>query len=188
MISRVLCLFTSVVLVIGAALPVHGQALLTFSGGNGGAVTLTLNAPVTYTITTANTVPFPEQFVFAAAGDPYSGGNALGGGSLAFTVNGGAPTSITTGRSNGTVYLAASSSTTLAVGYVVTLTAGSYTSVNTFAAPVSSNGSYVTYITSASGTVLSGGGVETPEPSTWALLGLGAAGMSLVLRRRAARV
>jgi hypothetical protein len=73
----------------------HGQANLTFSGGNNSQLSITLQTAVTYTIT--NTLCENSfRVVFDEAGNPFSGSAVAVSGNIAFSVNGGAPQSITT--------------------------------------------------------------------------------------------
>ena len=75
---------------LGAA-HAHAQADLTFSGGNGAPLSLTLNAPVTYLVMTApdGTASF---FVFQGVGNIFGGGQ-IGdtvSSTITFTINVGA--------------------------------------------------------------------------------------------------
>ena len=171
------------------------QASLTFGGGLGMPLTLTLNAPVTYVVT------------MAAANAPYvvfqSVGNVLGSrpvsGTLTFTINGGAPQSFTylnSGASGGggaevpaDAFLYGSMPG-LAVGNTVVLNAGTLTTTGNFTGAPPASMSYQTFLTDGNDDKLDAvnGVSAAPEPSTWALMDLGAAGVGLTLRRRATRV
>ena len=173
----------------------HAQAMLTFGGGNNKPLTLTLNAPVTYKVTTA------------AANAPFvvfqSVGNVLGSvpvsGMLTFTINGGAAqmfTYLNSGASGGggaevpaDAFLYGSEPG-LAVGDTVVLNAGTLTTTGNFAGAPPASGSFQTFLTDGNDDKLDAvNGVSTaPEPSTWALLSLAVGGLGLTLRRHAARV
>jgi hypothetical protein len=83
--GSLLAVAATFVLVSGSA---RGQANLTFSGGNGSPLSLTLSQPVVYTITTGFSVgPF---FIFQNVGDLFHHMGPAVVGNIGFTINGGA--------------------------------------------------------------------------------------------------
>ena len=169
----------------------HAQtANLTFSGGLGTPLVLTLTGTVNYTVTTAATSgPF---FIFRGVGNAVV--TQPGSGTIAFSIGGATSTNITYENSNVTTgsvtatdfYLFASNSdnNTFAVGNTVTLTGGTFTTSANFAGAPPAGGNFPTFITDGNATPITA--VPAPEPGTWAMLGLG--GVVLVganrLRRR----
>ena len=174
------------------------QARLTFSGGLGAPLHLTLNAPVTYMITTATASGNAPLFDFQGVGNLFGNGNSPAvSGTVTFTINGAAAQTFATLASGFTGGSQAASDAYIfgslpgvAVGNTVVLTAGTLTTTANFASAPPASGSYPTDITNGGGTRLDAvnGASVVPEPSTWALLGVGVVGLSLTLRRRAARV
>ena len=171
----------------------RAQANLTFTGGEGTPLTITLDQPVTYVITTAVTAGSGPVFLFENVGDVFTFDTA-GTGTLAFTLNAGTPQSLPFSRSDYTggvqvptdlEIASLSYDPVLAVGDVVTLQAGSLTTSYDFAGAPPASASYPTFIADFYGDRLTAldGVSAVPEPSTWALLAAGTGLLGLTLRR-----
>jgi hypothetical protein len=145
---------------------VSGQANLTFSGGNGTPLTVTLQQAVSYTITNtqcdSNTGPI---FTIDEAGNPLNGTRSAVG-TITFSINGGAAQPITVVRS-GTNF---GNFTTndlwvygnlpnLANGSTVVLSAGTITTTSNVAAAPPANGNFTTFINGGTGVLCSTNGV-----------------------------
>ncbi len=164
-----------------------GQAAvaLTWSGGNGSPLSLTLSSPVAFTATGSS--PF-IAFIMPGAGDSFTSFTAVTG--LTYSVNGGsdqAIDSIHSGYSVGNVvpndtYIFNGTGAGVIIGDVVTLSAGTLTTTDSFAGAPPSNTSVEMFITDELGVNI-GGGTAVPETST-ALLG-GLSLLGLLRRRRA---
>jgi hypothetical protein len=160
------------VLLSGSA---RGQANLTFSGGNGSPLSLTLNQPVVYTITTGFSVgPF---FIFQNVGNPFNGAGGTVLGTISFTINGGASQVIYTINSGVNVGVVTANDLYIFgsepganAGDIIFLSAGTLTTTGNVAAPPPANGSYTTFITDGSGNLVSTNGIAVPEPQSAALL------------------
>jgi hypothetical protein len=182
-----LAIAAAFVLVSGSA---RGQANLTFSGGNGSPLSLTLNQPVVYTITTGFSVgPF---FIFQNVGNPFHGAGDGGlHGNISFTINGGASQEIDIMNSGVNVGVVTANDLYIFgsepganVGDVIFLSAGTLATFGNVAAPPPSNGSYTTFITDGSGNLVSTNGVAVPEPQSAALLvTAGGLGFLFLMRR-----
>ena len=75
------------------------------------------------------------------------------------------------------------------MGNTVVLQAGTLTTISNFAGAPPAGGSFPTFIADNKGNKLDpvNGVAGVPEPSTWALLGLGVAGLGVVTLRRSRR-
>jgi hypothetical protein len=150
----------------------QGQANLTFSGGNGSPLSLTLTQPVTFTINIAG-----------PSNGPIFDFQNLGGGNQAFSQEG---SGLALGAIAANDVYANGSFVSLNLGDVVLLHAGTLTTTPNFAAAPPANGSYNAFITNTSGTRASANGVAVPEPQSAAFFALG--GLALlwwVMRKRA---
>ncbi|MEI7954832.1 MAG: hypothetical protein WCJ66_06665 [Verrucomicrobiota bacterium] len=156
---------------------------LTWSGGNGAQLSLTLSDPVVFVVETAAT---QEAFDLVGAGNLGLGFSSATG--LSYSVNGGSNRFINTISSSGASGGAISDNdtyffgdfTSLVLGDVVTLNAGTLTTALSFAGAPPLNSSVEMFLFDSNGTNL-GGGTAVPEASTALLDGLGLLGL---LRRR----
>lgn len=163
----------------------HAQAQLTFAGGNGGPITLTLLNSLTYTVFA---VPSAQlYFDFDGVGGPIVSGT--GSGTITYSVNGGAPQvidSLTNGFAAGSVtpddlalrglFIA------LGVGDTVTLTPGTFTTAFGFNGTFT-NGTYATRLSDFGGNFV-GTVVSAPEPTSVAFALPLLTGMAVCVRRR----
>jgi hypothetical protein len=162
------CLF------LAAYTAAHGAALLTFSGGNGAPLTLTLNRSISYTIISSGTL---HLFDFESVGNVLPA--AFGGtDTITFSVNGGtdeAITAISSDESGGQIaptdlILGGDLSPTVNAGDVVTLNPGTFTTFSAVSAPPPPNGNYSTFICNGTGAAIT----AVPEPSDGTMLVAGA--------------
>jgi hypothetical protein len=168
------------------------QANLTFSGGSGTPLTMTIAAPITYTITT--TSPVAPFFIFQGVGDLFLTDTPSVTGTVTFSINGGAAQTIDiigSGVTGGSlaaddVYIFGSSPG-VTTGDTVFLTAGAITTTTNIAAAAPANGAFDTFIVEGGGgdkiSTLGSSSSAAPEPGTLALLALGTA-LGIVARRR----
>jgi hypothetical protein len=178
--------------VLASAGSACAQASLTFSGGNNTPFVLTLNAPVTYATTASagnGTGPF---FLFKGVGNVFARTITSVVGSITFSIDGGAPQSITIENSGAVGNSLAAEDVFIygslpgvAPGSVITLTAGTLTTTFDVPGAPPSNGSFTTFIVDGNGTRNSTDGVSVvPEPATWGLLLGGFGLLASVLRFR----
>ena len=195
--SLLLCGFAFVLASLTATRAAAAPSMVnfTFTGGNG-TLTLTLDTPVQYTV--INYAMDPQAapvFIIGNTGDFANGGGQGAGygvtGNITFSVDGGPTQNLyVLGSGYQSPYdwepqdgYVTGDLPGVGAGDTVTLTAGTLT-VSGFTGTVPASGPYDTYIVDGLGYILSEPGVAVPEPSTWAMLSLGAAGMSLVVLRR----
>ena len=175
-----------------------GQASLTFSGGLGQRLHITLNQPVTYLITQATTAYSVPVFVFQNVGNFLNGAFIQSSSStIDFQINGGAKEVVDvihTGLSQGAVqpsdlyiYYTETGAAGLRVGDTVTLDAGSYMTDDAFAGTPPAGGTYSSFISDTNENDISSTGVASgvlvPEPSTLTIL-LGVTGGMAILGMR----
>ena len=169
------------------------QANLSFSGGSGAPLTLTLSGDVSYTITGTVAPGNGPIIAFDGVGDFTANSFLSVAGDLTFSVNGGGPLTLDTLRSGfqgGSItaddaYLFSLSSLPgLAIGDVVVLSSGFLTTTANFSNPAPAGGNFGSYLTDGNGNSVAVAAV--PEPSTWALAlgGLGVLGLVQGRRRR----
>lgn len=177
----------ALVFVSGSA---HGQASLTFSGGNGSPFSLTLNQPIEFLITTSLPAANGPYFVFQNVGNLGSLGAVSG--TITFTINGGPSQTINSmqsGIAGGAIgpndVFIFGTATSANAGDAVRLLAGTLTTTGNVAAAPPSNGIYNAIVTDNDGTQHSGFGVAVPEPQSGVLLLVG--GLSLLFLARTAQ-
>lgn len=185
--------FWAMVTVLASATPAFSaDPALSFSGGNGAPLVITLETPVVYVVTLAS--ENAPAFIFKNVGNFYNGIFDVEG-NVTFSINGGPAASIT-----GTQWNFSNNDVTavdlilfpdfgpVTAGDTVTLNAGTITTIANMAAGlIPTSGTYQTFISDEPGIDI-GSGEAVPEPSTWALIGLGGAVVAyrLVRRRRVA--
>lgn len=164
-----------------ACLPLSAQVTLSFSGGSGSPLTVTVENDVTFQLTANG-----NKFDFVEFSIP--GFTSLSEGSIAgtfgFTTNGGALTTFEAANGTSGTLLLFTLSSTWTVGDLVTLHAGSFTTSANYAGSLPADGSYSAMLVdnnlNAIATVSA-----VPEPSTYAaLFGLSALGVAAVVRQR----
>ncbi|MDQ4122622.1 MAG: hypothetical protein M3209_14380 [Acidobacteriota bacterium] len=159
----------AIVFVLAIYIPaVQAQANLTFSGGNGTPLSITLQQAVTYTINNNQCFLHGGRlFVFDATGNPLGNVRDVTG-TITSSVNGGVGDAITNARSGfslnsistNDIYIYNGNSSGPSSGQVL-LSAGTITTTTNVAAAPPANGSYTTFIVSAQGTICSTNGVAT---------------------------
>ena len=166
----------------------NAQANLTFSGGSGTPLTLTLAAPITYTVIQADPNN-PIVFLFKGVGNPTNSTFFPVTSTITFRVNNGAAQTITNLRSGFSGGVLAANDLFIFGTYaginvndIVTLTAGTVTTNGNVAAAAPAAGSFTTFLTSNSAARLSNDGVAitaAPEPASLALISVGFVGCTL---------
>ncbi|MDQ2924558.1 MAG: PEP-CTERM sorting domain-containing protein [Acidobacteriota bacterium] len=180
---------------LGAAASAHAQANLSFSGGNNTPLVLTLNAPVTYLINITGAAGNAPFFDFQGVGNLFNQSFPAITSTVTFSINAGAPFTITNENSGvafgafaaNDVYLYSNALPGVAASSVITLSAGTVTTTGNYAPAPPGGGSFNTFVVDGNGTRLSPNGVAVPEPATWALLGLGSPVLLGAMRRREAK-
>jgi len=169
------------------------QANLSFSGGSGIPLAMTLSGPVQYTITSVPTAGL-TAFVFTGAGNLFGTLPSFTG-SINYSVNGAGAFALTQiGSGFASASIAANDmylfgvSQTLVVGDVIRLNAGTLTSVVNFASATPTSRAYNTFIIDDGSAIRSTPGVGVtsvvPEPETFALMGVGLLALVAVRARR----
>ncbi|MEP6832121.1 MAG: PEP-CTERM sorting domain-containing protein [Gemmatimonas sp.] len=169
------------------------QANLSFSGGSGTQLAITLSGPVQYTITSTPTSGLPS-FVFVGAGDLFGPLPSFTG-SINYSINGAgafALTQIGSGFTSATIaandMFLFGNMQTLVVGDVIRLNAGTLSSVANFASAAPTSRAYTTFIIEDGSAIRSSEGVPitavVPEPESFALMGVGLLALVAVRVRR----
>ena len=155
----------------------YAQAYVTFDGGLGAPVRLTLNAPVTYQITSAPVSSSPF-FVIDGVGN-FFGEALVANGTITFSINGGPARNLGNFYSNVALNSITADDVVLqgetpgvAVGDLVTLSAGTLTSTSNYAGAGPANGYHASFVSDFVARAISPT-VPAPEPSTWAGLVFG---------------
>lgn len=179
----------------------RAQANLSFSGGLGAPLTLTLNAPITYLVTSNATQGGSPDFVLQGLGNLFGGVGSSVTSTITFTTLRGSTQTTSNvvnflgsgygGNSiaSNDAYLIVLPHPGVQIGDTVTLNAGTVTTTANFNGASPANGAYQTFLTDDFGnrmTALNGVAGAVPEPSTWAAVALGAAGLGVVTYRRRA--
>ncbi len=173
---------------------ISAQANVGFTGGSGSQLVMTLFAPIKYTITSNTASPEP-LFVFVGTGHTFMSFQSVLS-TMTYSVNGAGsfPLSwVTSGITYGApltendTYFGGYFQS-LAIGDIVRLNAGTFTTVDPFAAAAPASGQFQTYIVDSRADIRSGFGVTTvPEPGTTALVAAGLLGIVALRRWRARR-
>ncbi len=166
----IIAIFIALVIYIPA---VQAQANLTFSGGNGTPLSITLLNPVTYDISNgacSDTTSTGPLFLFDEAGNPFGGTLTNFTGNITYSISGGAAQSITRGNSGTTsnnrtpndIFVTGSNLQDVFLGSRVVLSAGTITTTTNVAAAPPANGSFTTFIVSNTSVRCSLNGVSAP--------------------------
>jgi hypothetical protein len=171
---------SATLLVLATYIPaVQAQANLTFSGGNGTPLTITLQQSVTYTIITAQCEPvYSPYFFFKSTGNYFPVGEHVSG-TITYFINGGTARQII-GAGSGTSGFATSPNDTYLfgslpgapIGSTVVLSAGTLTTRNNFNGVPPINGSFTTFMTNNLGFKCSNNGIAvTPTAASVSISG-----------------
>lgn len=147
----------------------NAQAILTFSGGNGSPLTITLTRSVTYTVNSGNCgggagAPF---FIFDEAGNPFGGAATGLTGTMSFHKNADPNSPISAANSGATIppsftandlYVYGLNSFA-SIGDTYVLSAGSVTTTGSIAGPPPAGGSFTTFVANSSGGLCTTNGV-----------------------------
>ncbi len=179
----IIAIFIALVIYIPA---VQAQANLTFSGGNGTPLSITLLKPVTYTINEVNcanagTTPpgTGPVFLFDEAGNPFFNTFPSVTGTITYSINGGAAQPITTANSGRASNILTTndirvfgSQQPVSIGSTVVLSAGTITTTGNVAAAPPANGSFPTFIVNNLSLRCSSNGVSmSPTAATVSISG-----------------
>jgi hypothetical protein len=147
------------------------QVYLSFSGGGGSPLTITITQPITFTLTQTGGLP---AILFLIKGTNSAGVGGAVTGTTTFTVNAGAPVTLADLSSNytnndcvpGDLYFYSIPLVTPAVGDVVVLGAGTIITTNNIALPAPASGSYTMFVMDNYGERISGDGLQGPAFTT----------------------
>jgi hypothetical protein len=186
------------VIVLAVYIPAQAQANLTFSGGNGTPLSITLRQSVTYTVNNTQCAPVISSpvFVFDEVGNPFLNNFASFTGTITFSINGGTAQSIIAGNSgfvNGNItandIYVFGNTPGVPNGSTVVLSAGTITTSGNVASAPPADGSFTTFLTGQASLQCSTNGVAmSPTAATAAVsgyvkspLGRGISGIQLSL-------
>ena len=167
-----------------------GNASVTFGGGSGSPLSITLSQPISYTVTAAPSVG--GLFDFKGVGNVF-GGSVIVSGTMTYSVNGGAPVSINVGNTGTSMGAIAPNDLLLfhnplpggvALGDTIVLSAGTVTTAVSVPSAAPASGSYSAILVDPNGLQI-GTGTAIPEPASLSLLA--ACAGPLVLARRRSR-
>jgi hypothetical protein len=165
---------------------VRGQANLSFSGGSGSPLSMTLSQSVNYVMT--STIFTTPTFLFDEVGNVFGDNIHNVTGNITFSINGGAPQSFS-GMNSGITFQSSTANdlyifdsvASFTIGDIVTLNAGTLTTTTSVTGAAPAAGSFTTWVTDDLAGQISSNGVAVPEPSIGALLAL--AGVTCALIR-----
>ncbi|MDQ6626356.1 MAG: PEP-CTERM sorting domain-containing protein [Verrucomicrobiota bacterium] len=173
----------------------YGQETLTFSGGSGSPLSITLAQPIQFGVLFGSTGGNAPIFVFKLLGNLFSSGSLSLTGTITFAVasSSGQPfgpnqtlnvigSNFTGGSIAATDVYIFGSLPGLSTNNLVQLNSGTLTTTTSVAAARPANGTYTTFIADQNGNRLSTNAV-VPEPQSLALLAAGALGLLFVSRR-----
>jgi hypothetical protein len=163
--------------------------VLSFSGGGGTPLSMTLTSPVSYTITQSAGLGDAPFFVFQGVGNPFGAVITFVSGNITFSVNGGPSRSVFQTASGVPVNDLAANDLYffgqlpgVSVGNTVILSAGTLTTTSNFAGAAPASGNFQTFIIEGYGAKIStfgttAGGNVPDSGATVALLGVGLLGL-----------
>ncbi len=161
-----------------SAYAVDPIADLTFTGGEGSPLSVTLNLPLSFLITTAGDAS--PVLIFQGVGNLFGQGGIDVTGDITFSINGGDPQNLDSAGSGfpdgafhaNDLYFYGNLSS-LAVNNTVVISAGTLTTTGDFGELAPASGLYSAILAdAASSNQISDGLEPVPEPATWATAGL----------------
>ena len=171
----------------------RGQALLTFAGGNGVPLSVTLTQSVVYAVTAAS--ENVTGFNCDAVGDFFQNSGHPVTGNMTFSINSGPPQEINfigSGFSGGDItsddFQLLGFVFEVNIGDVVTLNAGTVTTFEDITAAPPSSGAFNTFIaTNDTHVSISSPGVAVPEPGSLAFGLIGGVALLCIWHKRSRR-
>lgn len=191
-------LILALFLAAAAGTSAFGQAALTFSGGNGTPLSVTLSSPVSYVLTGVAAANAGPAFVFDGLGDVFTNTGVTAGGSISYSVNGtagsalnrlGSGTAANDVTADDAYFFPLARPGIAPNGATVTLLAGTLTTTANFAGAPPANGTYNTFIarTTTGARISTFGTNAVPEPGSVALVAAGAGLLAAGYVRRGCR-
>ncbi len=163
---------------------------VSFTGGNGTPLSMTLGSPANYSVTTtAANAPF---FVFDGLGDSFVPAGITVSGTITYSINGGAAQTINrlgSGRAANDVtaddaYLFSAALPGVTAGTTIRLLSGTLTTTANFTGAPPAGGNFPSFIAAQNGNQVSGLATAVPEPGTAALVLVAGGGAAWVAFRR----